>query len=109
LTLRIDQLPQAHGIEEGWSTKLVARWRTLDWVMGRISVATVGRGAMRAVDEVISATNRLMLVAPEPVLASMESLSELIGRFDPTGGKWREEWQAARSTFAGVSRRAALE
>lgn len=73
LTLRIEQLPQAHGIEEDWTTKLVARWRTLDWVMGRLSTATVGRGAMLALDEVIAATNRLMLVAPESVLEAMET------------------------------------
>jgi len=109
LTLRIEQLPQAHGIEEDWTTRLVARWRTLDWVTGRLSTATVGRGAMRALDEVIAATNRLVLVAPESVLEAMETLSELIGNFNPSGSKWREEWRAARSAFAGASRRAAVE
>jgi hypothetical protein len=63
LTLKIQQLPQAHGIDEGRSNKLVARWRTLDWVIGRLSVATVSRSTMRVVDEVIVATNRLILVA----------------------------------------------
>lgn len=104
LTLRIDQLPQAHGIEEDWMTRLVARWRTLDWLMGRLSVATIGRGAMRTVDEVIAATNRLMLIAPGPVMERMQILSELIGRFDPGGADWREEWQAARNAFAKTSR-----
>lgn len=109
LTLRVEQLPQAHGIEEDWMTKLVARWRTLDWVMGRISVATVGRGTMRAVDEVIAATNRLVLVAPEAVLETMQALSDLTSRFHPSGTQWREDWRAARSAFASASRRAVVE
>jgi hypothetical protein len=107
LTLQIDQLPQVHGIEEGWTTRLIARWQTLDWLMGRLSVATVGRSAMRAVDEVISATNRLMLVAPGPVMETMQITSELISRFDPSGVNWREEWQGARAAFASASRAAA--
>ena len=108
LTLRIDQLPQAHGVKEDWTTRLVARWRSLDWLIGRLSVATIGRGAMRSIDEVISATNRLLLVAPDPVLASMETLSELIGRFDPSGSGWRKEWQEARTAFAQASRAAVV-
>jgi hypothetical protein len=76
--------------------------------MGRLSVATVGRGAMRSIDEVISATNRLLLVAPDAVLASMETLSELIGRFDPSGSAWRKEWEEARTAFAQVSRGAVV-
>src|ERR1700746_2941555 len=80
LTMRIDQLPQAHGVTEGWTTRLVAMWPALDWVMGRISVATIGRGAMIAIDEVIASTNRLSLVAPGSVLDGMERLSHLIGR-----------------------------
>ncbi|MGE5283011.1 MAG: hypothetical protein ACM3N0_11970 [Chloroflexota bacterium] len=109
LTLRIEQLPQAHGIEEGWTNKLVAKWPTLDWAMGRLSTAILGRGMMRAVDEVIAATNRLLLIAPEPILDEMGAVSELIGGFEPGVTKWREEWQAARSAFAGASRRAVIE
>lgn len=108
LTVQVDQLPQSHGIEEDWMTRLVARWRTLDWLMGRISVATVGRGAMRAIDEVISATNRLMLVAPEPVIETMQILSELIGRFDPGEAQWREDWKAARTAFAKAAKGAVV-
>jgi len=104
LTLRIDQLPQAHGIEEGWMNRLVAAWPILDWVIGRLSTATVGRGIMQVVDEVIAATNRLLLIAPGPVLDEMETVSELIGSFEPGAAKWREEWRAARSAFAAASR-----
>jgi len=109
LTLRIEQLPQAHGIEESWTNKLVAKWPPLDWLIGRIATATVGRGVMRALDEVIAATNRLLLTAPGSVLGEMEAISELMDGFDPGATKWREEWRAARSAFAGASRRAVIE
>lgn len=75
---------------------------------GRLSTATVGRGTMRAVDEVIAATNRLLLIAPAPVLGEMEVVSDLIGGFEPGTTKWRDEWRAARTAFAGASRRAVV-
>lgn len=106
LTLRVEQLPQAHGVKENWMNGLVAKWPILDWLIGRMSTATVGRGIMRAVDEVIAATNRLLLIAPEPVLEAMGAVSDLIGSFDPGATKWRDEWRAARAAFAGASRRA---
>jgi hypothetical protein len=99
LSLQIDQLLRAHGIEEDWTARLIACWRSLDWLMGRLSVAMIGRGAMRAIDEVITATNRLPLVAPDPVLESMDTLSELIGGFDPAGSDWRKEWQGGADQF----------
>lgn len=61
---------------------------------------------MRAVDEVIAATNRLLLIAPAPILDEMEVVSELISSFDPGAPKWRGEWRAPRTVFAGASRRA---
>ena len=89
--------------------RLVAKLPTLDWLIGRMSTATVGRGIMRVVDEVIAATNRLLLVAPGPILDEMEAVSELIGTFDPGALKWRDDWKAARAAFASASRRAVFE
>jgi len=103
LTIQIEQLPEAHGIEEDWTTRLLGKLRTLDYLMGRLSTATIGRAAMRAVDEVIAATNRLLLVAPESVLDAMQEVSELIGRFEPGSESWRDDWRSARG---GVSRAA---
>lgn len=104
LNLKVEQLPQAHGIDENWMTRLVALWPTLDWLMGRVSVATLGRGGMIALDEMIAAANRLLLVAPGPVLDDMERLSDLISRLDPRASTWRDEWKEARSKFAGTAR-----
>ncbi|MBS1860985.1 MAG: hypothetical protein JSS68_04665 [Actinobacteria bacterium] len=108
LTMQIEQLPQAHGIEEDWTTELVGKVRTLDWLMGRLSTATIGRGAMRAIDEVIAATNRLILVAPESVLEAMQRISELIGGFAPESAGWKDEWREARAGFSRASREAVI-
>jgi hypothetical protein len=109
LNLRIEQLPQSHGIEENWTTRLVARWRTLDWLLGRISLATIGRGGMIALDEVIAATNRLLLVAPRSILAKMDRLSDLLGRFDPFAANWKHEFKEARAVFTGAARAAVTD
>jgi hypothetical protein len=106
LTLQIEQLPQSQGIDENWITSLVEKLPTLNWLIGRLSMATVGRGAMGAVDEVIATTNRLVLVAPETILEAMQRGSELIGQFDPSAARWRDEWQEARVNFSAASRRA---
>jgi hypothetical protein len=108
LSLKIEQLPQSHGIEEDWTTRLLAPWRTLDWLMGRLSLVTLGRGGMIAVDEVIAATNRLLLVAPRPVLEEMERVSDLLGRLDPPAKGWQDEFREARAAFAGTARAAVV-
>jgi hypothetical protein len=59
---------------------------------------------MRAVDEVIATTNRLVLVAPESVLETVASTSDLISGFEPSLTTWREEWAAARIRFMAVAR-----
>lgn len=109
LTLKIHQLSQSHGVKEGWSNKSVAQWPTLDWVMGRLSVATLGRSTMRVLDEVIPATTRLILIAPSPVLEAMQGISDLVAAFDPGSENWKQEWQAARNAFAEASRKVVAE
>jgi hypothetical protein len=78
-------------------------------MMGRLSVLTIGRGTMAAVDEVISAMDRLLLLAPGPVLGDMERLSDLIGDFDPSAEDWRRDWKEARASFAGTARTAVAD
>jgi hypothetical protein len=104
LTLQIEQLPQSQGIDENWTTRAVEQLPTLNWLIGRLSTATVGRSAMRALDEVIAATNRLILIAPESILDAMQRPSELIGQFEPAASSWKKEWREARASFAAASR-----
>jgi hypothetical protein len=108
LTIQIEQLPQSHGIDENWSTRAIELLPTLNWVLGRLSTATVSRGGMRALDEFLATTNPLTLIAPDSVLEAMERISELIGRFDPGASGWRREWREARVGFSAAARSAVL-
>lgn len=64
---------------------------------------------MRVVDEVIVATHRLILVAPEPIVEAMQAISDLVGQFEPASEDWKRDWQEARNVFAEASRRAAFD
>lgn len=64
---------------------------------------------MRVVDEVIVATNRLILIAPESIVKTMQGISDLVGQFEPASEDWKRDWQEARNAFAEASRRAALD
>lgn len=66
-----------------------ARWRDLDWAMCRLSTGTLGRGTMRALDELITAMNRLLLIAPEEVLDAVLGISGLLERFEQRDERWR--------------------
>lgn len=81
LGLRIDQMPHPPGPVGRWTNRQVSRWRDLDWVLGRIASATLGRRVTRMVDEFATATNRLILIAPQPVLEAAEAISALFDRF----------------------------
>jgi hypothetical protein len=59
---------------------------------------------MRVVDEVIVATSRLILVAPEPIVEAMQAISDLIEQFEPASKNWKREWSEACSVFAEASR-----
>jgi hypothetical protein len=106
LGFRVDQLPQAPGRATKWQARQLERWYTLDWLIGRLSTATLGRGVMRAIDELIFATNRLALIAPEPVLEAAEAINKLISRFEQGDGRWKADWQEARNALTAASRNA---
>jgi hypothetical protein len=104
LGLRIDQMPHPPGPFGRWANRQVARWRDLDWVIGRISTATLGRGVIRIIDELTVATNRLILIAPQPVLEATEAINQLLDRIKLRDPQWKVEWQEARNALARVSR-----
>ncbi|HWO83567.1 MAG TPA: hypothetical protein VNM38_07240 [Solirubrobacterales bacterium] len=102
----LDQMPHPPGLVGRWVNRQVSRWRDLDWAMGRLSTGTLGRGAMRALDELITAMNRLLLIAPEDVLDAVLGISVLLERFEQRDDGWREEWNEARNAVARASRAA---
>ena len=102
----LDQMPHPPGPFGRWVNRQVSRWRDLDWAMGRLSTGTLGRGAMRSLDELITAMNRLLLIAPEDVLDAVLGISALLERFEQRDDGWREEWRDARNAVAQASRAA---
>lgn len=82
----------------------IARLRDLDWVLGRISTATLGRNAMRSLDELMVATNRILLIAPESVLAAVQEVNSALESFKPRDSEWSAKWSAARQGVAKAAR-----
>ncbi len=99
----LDQMPHRPGPVGRWVNRQVSRWRDLDWAMGRISSGTLGRGAIRTLDELMTAMNRLLLIAPEDVLDAVLAISVLLERFEQREAGWRAEWREARSAVAKAS------
>jgi hypothetical protein len=61
---------------------------------------------MRTLDELITAMNRLLLIAPEEVLDAVLGISVLLERFEQRDEGWGEEWREARNAVAAASRAA---
>jgi hypothetical protein len=105
LTMQIEQLLQAHGIEEDWTTAMIAKLRTLDWLVGRVSTATIGRGAMRAIDEVIAATKSADPCRPGVGFGGDATGQRIDRRLRPCGGELERRMARSASRFLqGVKR-----
>lgn len=78
--------------------------RILVWLIRRLSVATIARPTMNSFDQLAVCTNRLLLIAPEPVVDAVSAINELIGCFESQSSDWRQEWMEARRTFLIVAR-----
>lgn len=102
----LDQMPHPPGSIGRWVNRQVSRWRDLDWAMGRLSTGTLGRGAIRTLDELMSAMNRLLLIAPKEVLDAVIEINQLLERSDQRDAHWKAEWSEARSAVAKASRAA---
>lgn len=102
----LDQLPHPPGPAGRWVNRQVSRSRDLDWAMGRLSTGILGRGAMRTLDELMTAMNRLLLIAPEEVLDAVLGISVLLEHFEQRDEGWGAEWREARNAVAAASRAA---
>ncbi|HEU5105622.1 MAG TPA: hypothetical protein VFU11_07245 [Solirubrobacterales bacterium] len=105
LDVQIAQLPPPPGRVARSMRGATEHLRTLDWLMGRISTATLGRGAMKAVDELIYVSNRLMLLAPATLMPEIQAMNGLIERVELRDEQWRAEWRSSRESLAAASRR----
>lgn len=61
---------------------------------------------MKVIDELTTATNRLILIAPHPVLEAVEEINQLLNRFEYRDGQWKAEWREARDALTRASREA---
>jgi hypothetical protein len=50
--------------------------------------------------------NRLLLVAPPPILTHMKTINDLLTRADHRHHAWAEAWSHARAAFTEASRHA---
>lgn len=80
LMLEIGQLPPRPGRASAALSRTVARMPHTDWFTGQLARWSLGRPAMRALDALMASANRLSLVAPEPLLADVGRIPELLGR-----------------------------
>jgi hypothetical protein len=106
LGLEIDQLPPAPSAAVAALSASTARAPMLDWTLGQVSRRTVGRPTMRALDTYNAAMNRLLLVAPQPILTHMKTINDLVTRASERDEAWAAEWSDARAALTYASRRA---
>lgn len=104
LGLEIGQLPPTPSRAGRATAAVVGRLPTLDWSLGQLSRHTLGRPGMRALDAYTAAMNRLMLIAPKPVLTAVERVNGLLAMFENRSPNWSTEWQEARNDFAIAAR-----
>ena len=104
LQIELDQLPPAPGRSNRWVLSRIERARELDWLLGQVSRHTLGRPALRAVDGLMAASNRLVLVAPEEILHVVEAIHVLVGQVNDRDEAWRQRWIAARGELLRLAR-----
>lgn len=105
LGFEIGRLPPDRGQAIDALSSVAARLPMLDWTLGQISSRTIGRPTIRAVDTYNAAMNRLLLVAPQLILAHMQTINELVSA-DTRDERWRQEWSVARAAFTVAAREA---
>jgi hypothetical protein len=104
--LEVGQLPPAPSRLNRRLNAGLTRVRMLDWLVGQASRHSLGRPAMRALDGLMATHNRLMLVAPVPVLEAAERIHELLGRVEDRDEEWKTRWQLAREQLLVASQNA---
>lgn len=105
LELEMQQLPPGQGRLVRATQRALLRVPQLDWSIGQVGRHTLARPAMRAIDTYSAAANRLLLVAPEELLPSIERLNDLLTDVASRDADWKQRWRAARSEHALAARR----
>jgi hypothetical protein len=91
----------------------VARWivgrverhlRIIAWLIRRMSATTISWPVFESFDRLALAKNRLLLIAPTPVVDAAVAIDDLIWGFESNASGWQREWREARETFLVAAR-----
>lgn len=104
LFLELDQLPERGDRFSVSAAKRLGDRGTAGWLIRLLGRRVFGREAWRALEALIAATNRLLIVAPASLLPSILEMNELLAGFEGRGSGWREEWQRARGEILVAGR-----
>jgi hypothetical protein len=96
LHLELSQLPKQTRVDRALN-RFLSRARNVDFLLGQVSRHTLGRPAARALDQFLQAQNRLLLVAPREIVATLRATNELLSRSDRRHEtQWQADWNANR-------------
>jgi hypothetical protein len=104
LHLEIGQLPRRSGAVRTIDQALANVAPSVDYLLGQLSRHTLGRPAMRALDRFVLAQNRLLLVAPPPLMHELQTINELLSRTVHRDNDWNLEWGRARERLQVAAR-----
>jgi len=104
LMLEIGQLPPSSGRTGVTLRSAVERRPYANWIVGQLTRWSLGLPAMRALDGLMAATNRLSLVAPEPMVRDVGRIPALLGRLAQRDQRAVAELDSARARLLAAAR-----
>jgi|SRR5579884_141204 len=80
------------------------RFPNLNFLLNWAHAKSLGRDAARAVDRLVGATNRLLLVAPAELLPLVQEINELLAHVSDRDAAWERQWHEERGRFIAAAR-----
>ncbi|HEX8084556.1 MAG TPA: hypothetical protein VF529_09720 [Solirubrobacteraceae bacterium] len=107
LVLEMESLPPQSRRGQILSEWLARRMPTLDFFVGRLGRALLGRRLYALMGDFQRAGNALVVSAPPEIVVAMEPIGDALGAFSKEPDKWHARFEEARADFAAVARIAA--
>jgi hypothetical protein len=104
ITHELHDLPTDRGVASVLDRRIRARFPRVSFVTGRANRALFGRRLVKYIDRFHEAANRLALVAPEHLLASVGEVVAAWEEFRPGDERWQRDWSAARGALQRAAR-----
>jgi hypothetical protein len=80
------------------------RFPNLNFLLNSLHSATLGRSAGRALDRLLAALNRLLLLAPADMMPLLEEINELLATVSARDAEWDDRWRELRGRLTAASR-----